>query len=275
MNQEPPSRYPNEPPNYGQLPPSGYPNEPPGYRQPPPSRLSNARTRAEAPIVTYVLLGVTILIFVLQFLSEAAFNGLDIPAALGMKVNSLILRGEYWRLITPVLLHGNILHIAFNMYALYIFGPVLERHFGRPRFLSLYLLSAFAGNVVSFIFSPANSLGSSTAIFGLIGAQAVFLYQNRNVLSGMARQALSQIVTIAVINLMIGLSPGIDNWGHIGGLLGGVLFSWMAGPLLQLEGFSPYLSVHDARETRTVVLAGFTVGLFFLILAYVTIAART
>jgi rhomboid protease GluP len=226
------------------------------------------------PLVTYTILAITISIYILQEVSGFAFNGIDIPARLGMKVNALIIQGEYWRLLTPMLLHGSVLHIAFNMYALFIFGPGLERHFGRLRFLTLYLLSGFAGNVISFVFSPSNSLGSSTAIFGLIGAQGVFLYLNRDLFAGTARQALGQIVTIAAINLFIGLSPGIDNWGHIGGLAGGILFTWLAGPLLEVQGYPPNISVRDQRESRSIILAALAVALFFMILAVVTISGR-
>ncbi len=98
---------------------------------------------------------------------------------LGLKVNELIVQGQYWRLLTPMFLHGDILHLGFNMYALYIFGPSLERYFGHLRFITLFVLSGFAGNVLSFMFSAAPSLGSSTAIFGLLGAEGVFLYRNR------------------------------------------------------------------------------------------------
>jgi rhomboid protease GluP len=245
------------------------------YRDPPSSpQWERPRPPAARPYVTFTILGITVLVYVLQELSGILFSGVDVPAALGMKVNSLIVRGEYWRLITPVLLHGSILHIGFNMYALYIFGPGLERHFGRWRFLTLYLLSGFAGNVFSFTFSPANSLGSSTAIFGLIAAEGVFLYQNRDIFSGIARQALTQIATIAGINLLIGMSPGIDNWGHIGGLVGGLMFSWLAGPLLYVEGASPYLKVRDRREARSVILAALSVALFFVVLAGYTISSR-
>jgi rhomboid protease GluP len=84
-----------------------------------------------------------------------------------------------WRLFTPLLLHGSIAHIGFNMYALFIIGPGLERYYGHLRFLVLYLLAGFAGNVFSFLFTPALSVGASTAIFGLVAAQGVFLYRHR------------------------------------------------------------------------------------------------
>jgi rhomboid protease GluP len=262
MNQRPYPESPQEPDDYDP------------YRRPTRPVM---RSPERKPLVTYTILGITIFVFFLQLASEMTGNtvgGVDLPAALGMKINVLIVEGQYWRLLTPMLLHGSILHIAFNMYALFIFGPGLERHYGHWRFLALYILSGFAGNVFSFIFSPANSLGSSTAIFGLIGAQAMFLYQNREIFAGAARQALGQIVTIAAINLFIGLSPGIDNWGHVGGLVGGVMFSFLAGPLLYVEGMSPNIRIRDRRESRTVILAALSVGLIFFVLAGWTISSR-
>ena len=198
-------------------------------------------------------------------------NGVDLPAMLGMKENELILSGQLWRLFTPMLLHGSILHLGFNMYALYIFGPGLERHYGHVRFLALFVLSGFAGNVFSFLFTDSPSLGSSTAIFGLLGAEAVFLYQNRKIYGSVGQRALINLVVIAVINLVIGLSPGIDNWGHIGGLLGGALFAWYAGPLLQVEGVYPYQSLVDQRQKKDVWKAGVSVWLLFGLLAATTI----
>jgi rhomboid protease GluP len=239
----------------------------PGQRVP----INTPQTR---PIVTYTLLAITILIFLLQNASMYLTGGADLVANLGLKVNELIGAGQYWRLITPMFLHASLLHLGFNMYALLIFGPGLERFYGHFRFLVLYLLGGFAGNVISFMFSPANSLGSSTAIFGLLGAEGVFLYRNQGVFGGMARRALGNIVLIAAINLVIGLSPGIDNWGHMGGLIGGTLFAWLGGPLLRIEGIYPNVSVVDGREIREVYLAALVEGILFGFLAVFTIYLR-
>jgi rhomboid protease GluP len=183
-----------------------------------------------------------------------------------MKVNDLIIQGQLWRLFTPMLLHASLLHIGFNMYALFVLGTGLERFYGHSRFLALYLLSGFAGNVMSFIFSGAPSLGASTAIFGLLGAQGVLLYQNREMFGPTARRSLMNVVTIALINFVIGLSPGIDNWGHLGGLLGGVLFAWFAGPLYQRR--DPYFAgVVDERESSDAIRTGALVLALFAIIA--------
>ncbi len=247
----------------------------PTSQMPIPPRRVAVRLPGVQPVVVYVLMGITIFVFLLQTASFYLFNGTDWPELLGMKVNSLILQGQLWRLFTPMLLHGGLLHIGFNMYALYIFGPGLERHYGHWRFLILYILSGFAGNVMSFLFSSSPSLGSSTSIFGLLGAEGVFLYQNRKIFGGNAQRALSNIIVIAVINLLIGLSPGIDNWGHVGGLLGGTLFAWSAGPLLHIEGLYPDLKVSDEREDGDTLRAGLGVGLLFALLAAATIFIRT
>lgn len=262
------------PPGEGYRPPGdGYPAEQDrygaGFGQP---RQQPVRPRfaTSQPVVSYAILGLTVLVFVLQLVSQSFF-GRDWPALLGMKVNELILQGQYWRLFTPMLLHGGILHIGFNMYALYILGPGLERYFGRSRFLALYIISGFAGNVMSFLFSDAPSLGSSTAIFGLLAAQGVFVYLNRQVFGGMAQRALGNILLIAGINFIIGLSPGIDNWGHFGGLIGGALFAWFGGPLLRVDGWE----VVDVRRPRDVVLTAINVSLLFIAVAGVNIYLQT
>jgi len=120
-------------------------------------------------------------------LSTAIFGTTDVAAILGEKVNDLIRAGQLWRLITPVFLHDSslpygLLHIGFNMYALFLYGRGLEGRFGHWRFTLLYFLSAYAGNVLSFLITPNPSLGASTAIFGLLAAEGIFILQNRKLL---------------------------------------------------------------------------------------------
>jgi rhomboid protease GluP len=186
------------------------------------------------PWVTYTLLLVTTLAYAGQYFTPLP-NGGDLFMLYGAKINEAIIQGEWWRLVTPVFLHGSILHILFNMYFLYVIGPSLERFYGRARYTVLYFLSAIAGNVASFYLSDGVSVGASTALFGLVAANAVFVFRNREFFGDRAGGLLRNTIMIVVVNLMIGLSPGIDNWGHIGGLLGGLAFSWTAGPLLQVN----------------------------------------
>jgi rhomboid protease GluP len=213
--------------------------------------------------VTYSIIAITVLFYVLQLLSEYLL-GNDILVIYGARINEAILEGELWRFLTPALLHGSLPHIAFNMYALLSFGSSLERFFGHGRFFLLYVLGAFAGNVASFLFSPGYSVGASTAIFGLLGAEAIFLIQNRKSFPGQFRSAIGNIIFIAAINLfIIGSLPGIDNWGHIGGLIGGLMFTSFAGPLWEIEGVYPAYHPVDRRPFRNVIVGAAMVVLIF------------
>ncbi len=231
-------------------------NESPYAYQPPPRRV---RQPVGLPYVTYFMIASCVLIYLGQMLTQNSLGG-DLLSSYGAKVNAAILRGEFWRLITPMWLHGSLLHIVFNMYALAVFGSSLERFYGHGRFLLLYLLSGYAGNVVSFMMTPRNSLGSSTAIFGLLAAQAVFLYQNRSLIRN-SRSLLINTIAIAGFNLLLGLSPGIDNWGHLGGLIGGLAFAWSAGPIWEQNAL---FGVHAVkRSAARVILVAVGVALVF------------
>lgn len=210
-------------------------------------------TPAVKPIVTFALIIFTLLIYALQLASEY-LTGYDWLFIYGGKINEAILAGEIWRLITPVFLHSSITHIVFNLYALYILGRRSESVYGHARYILLYLLSAFGGNVLSFVLSPSPSLGSSTAIFGLLAAEGIFIFQNRRLFGKRTRSILSNIIMILFINLAIGFSPSlnIDYFGHLGGLLGGFLFASLGGPKLIVEGLPPNLILKDSRSKAEV-----------------------
>ena len=179
--------------------------------------------------ISYLLIALSIIIFGLQNITEW-LSGYDLLLFYGAKINQFILQGDFWRFLTPAFLHGSIIHLSFNMYAIYSIGPSLERKYRSTSFILLYVISAIFGNVVSFLFSPNVSLGSSTAIFGLIAAQGVYIYKNRYLLGSAAKPLLTNVLFMIAVNLFLGLSPGIDNWGHMGGLVGGFLYAWFAGP---------------------------------------------
>lgn len=215
------------------------------------------------PLVSYVLLAVTIAAFAGQYFTQT-FMGVDLFALYGMKINQAIIAGEWWRLVTPIFLHGSLIHIGFNMYALFVLGPGLERYYGRVRFLLLYFLGGIAGNVASFYFSPNPSLGASTSLFGLVAAEGVFIYRNRELFGKQARALLSNLFFIVVVNLMLGLSPGIDNWGHMGGLLGGLAFAWTSGPLLEMNRMIGGIQLLDENDSpRAWVFAAVELAVLF------------
>ncbi len=247
-------------------------NETPEITPDPQSQPQTVRVAMPslAPSVTYAIMGFTILVYFLQMISPAGPSGAGWLEAYFARANRPIEAGEWWRFITPVFLHASIAHIFFNMYALLSVGSLLERHFGHGRFALMYFLGAFAGNVMSFLFAREGSfsVGASTAVFGLIAAEYIFFYQNRRLFGNYARQAMGNTIFIIAINMLIGFSAsGIDNWGHIGGLLGGAMFAWFAGPRWDVEGLPPEVHLKDTREQSSVVLGAALVLVTFTALA--------
>lgn len=170
------------------------------------------------PFFTYFF----IIIQVAMFFVLEAFGGSTNTAALirfGAKFNPLILEGEWWRFFTPVILHIGFLHLFMNTLALFYLGTAVEKIYGRSRFLFIYLFAGFGGSIASFIFSPNLSAGASGAIFGCFGALLYFglIYPKL-----FFRTMGLNIFIVLAINLSFGFTvPGIDNAGHIGGLIGG------------------------------------------------------
>jgi rhomboid protease GluP len=246
---------------------------PPSDAGTPPGGMTSVRVTlpTTVPYVTYTIVGLTVAIYLLQlgstFLFGTAVGQLDWLEVYGARINNLIRAGEVWRLLTPVLLHASVPHILLNMYALVAFGSGIERNFGHWRFLVLYVVAGFAGNVLSFLLSSGYSVGASTSIFGLIGAEGIFLYQNRKLFGNRFGRAIGNIIFIIGLNLFLGLTPGIDNWGHVGGLLGGLIFAWFAAPIWEVAGSMPALHLQDKREGRDIITGAAVVTLIFGALA--------
>ncbi len=170
-----------------------------------------------------------IVINVIMFLLTQLINLLsgDGLLTLGAKVNALIGLGEYWRLLTAMFLHASIMHLIFNMMALYILGRDIERFFGKKKFLIIYFISGLVGSGASFLLVPGTSVGASGAIFGLMGAN-LYLYK----LNPLVYKRLygSDLLILIGINLVLGLiSPNIDMAGHIGGLIAGFVIASAVG----------------------------------------------
>lgn len=173
---------------------------------------------------TNVLIGLNVLMFVAQNASGGQL------LLLGAKINSSIDQGQLWRFLTPAFLHANVGHLLANCYSLNSIGPAVEAQGGPRRFLAVYIGSAVTGFAMSYFWTRAPAVGASGAVFGLVGAFAVFLLRHKHLLSG-AQQSLSQIFRVITINLVLGLTMNnIDNWGHLGGLVGGAAISWFLGP---------------------------------------------
>jgi membrane associated rhomboid family serine protease len=159
---------------------------------------------------------------------------------------------QYWRLFSAMFLHAGLIHLLFNMYALYLFGFVIERAVGSVRFLAIYFVSGFLASVASFAFGSPGTLGvgASGAIFGLLGAWVAYNLRRRG--TAMASANLQWAAMIIGINLIFGFSvAGIDNLAHLGGLVSGVAAGWVAEgigsrkvrPFVQGAGFVALIAV--------------------------------
>lgn len=177
-------------------------------------------------IVTITIIAINVLMYVIaSMLSGDFINSSDqVLLLLGAKVNELITGGEYYRLITSMFLHGGLIHILLNMYALYSIGPIVEKIYGPKKYIVIYFVSGILSSLLSYIMSPAMSIGASGAIFGLLGALLVYAYKMRK---RIGKGLIKNIVTVIGINLFIGMTiPNIDNFAHVGGLIGGLVISY-------------------------------------------------
>ena len=181
-------------------------------------------------MLTNILIAINLLVFLISaWISKNIFN-IDIYTLIimGAKVNSLIDKGQVWRLITCAFLHGGLIHIFFNMYALKILGPEIEYVYGKIKYLVIYLLSAIAASIFSYIFGPQSvSVGASGAIFGLFGAMLIFGIKHRK---QMGKAYMMNILQVIFVNVIIGISSSnIDNEAHFGGLIVGALIALLLG----------------------------------------------
>ena len=196
------------------------------------------------PVVTWTIIAICLVVFGLQ----------NIPGDIGQLVN---VYGTYqprfteqipWTMITSAFLHGSILHILFNMYSLFIIGPVLERMLGRGRFIALYLLSAFGGSVAVLFLAPGGGvLGASGAIFGLFAA--FFIIQRK------LGSTNVQLLVIIGLNLVIGfVLPNVSWQAHLGGLIVGAAVAFV------------YLRTRRPAQKNTQILLTSLVGVALIVL---------
>jgi membrane associated rhomboid family serine protease len=171
--------------------------------------------------VTRILIALNVAIYLL---TVAQGGGLNAPGGEILNkfvlVGPLVANGGWWRLVTAMFLHASILHIAFNMYALWVIGTPVEQYLGRARYVGLYFVSGLAGSAGALVQSPVTPVvGASGAIFGILGAMLIIEWQITGRLAGNA-------MTWIVINLVISFAiPNISWGGHVGGLIGGILIT--------------------------------------------------
>lgn len=169
------------------------------------------------PIVS-ILIAINLIVYVITLLpgiGNTVFYG-------GMHVNLYVGNGEFWRIITSMFLHSGFLHILFNMFSLYVFGPEMEKIAGKARFITIYFLSGIFGNIATYLTQDSTyaSVGASGAIFGIFGAFVALVFYTYRTLP-ILRQIILPIVIISVVLTFI--QPDVNVSGHLGGLATGFL----------------------------------------------------
>jgi membrane associated rhomboid family serine protease len=215
------------------------------------------------PYVTFTLIGINVVVFGWEMLAGVA----AIANSWGMWPVGVALGDQYYRLLTAMFLHENLLHIGFNMLVLWMLGPALEAALGHVRYSVLYLLAGLGGSVASFWFSdPAIvGIGASGAIFGLMGAYVV--------VGRAVRADISQVLVLIGLNVVIGFVGGNIDWrAHLGGLVTGAvvaaIFAFaparqrvlvqVAGVVLVVAALVFLVSARDAALTTELVSLGIT-----------------
>jgi membrane associated rhomboid family serine protease len=190
-----------------------------------------------AAYVTWAIILINVAVFLidtgLSGLAGVSFFGNGGPLVeRGLVFGPAVAAGEWWRLFTSAFLHLGLLHLAFNMYALYLFGPIIEQMYGHLEYAVAYLLCALGGSVLTILAAPGSAAaGASGAVFGLFGLAFVVSRRRHLLLGSQTRAILSQVGTLLVINLVLTFSiPSISWTGHVGGLLVGIVIGWLLAP---------------------------------------------
>ena len=206
--------------------------------------------RDKGPYVTYFLIAINIIFFIVPMVLGQYENIISAFCVHGPSIRY----GQYYRLLTGLFLHGSIWHLFFNCYALYVIGSQIENFLGRVKYIIIYLFSGIIGAFFSIIFNGgAGSIGASGAIFGLMGALVFFGFYYRVYLGNVVK---SQILPLIILNLGLGfLLNGVDNFAHIGGLIGGAMITRALG-------------VKDKTSTFEMVNGWIIVAIFTIFIAY-------
>ena len=198
---------------------------------------------ASPPVACLVLIGACAVAFVASWLygGDLSVEGLflrplDVLTLIscGAKDRQLVVdAGEWWRLLSAGFLHGHLLHLVVNLYALRVLGPLVESLWGTRRFLIIYVGALASGSLLSLAATPRPSVGASGAIFGLFGAVVIFAVVHRHLVDPRMRLRLwINLAVVAAINIALGLAlPIIDNAAHGGGFAGGALAALILRPV--------------------------------------------
>lgn len=208
--------------------------------------------RNKVPYVTYFLIAINVIFFIVPFLFGQSNYVIEMFCIHGPSIRA----GQIYRIITGIFLHAGLIHLGFNCYSLNIVGTQIESFLGRFKFIVIYLFSGIVGALFSIIFNGSvGSIGASGAIFGLLGALVYFGYYYRVYFGNVVK---SQIIPLIVLNLVLGfIQSGVDNFAHIGGLIGGIMITHALG-------------VKDKTTTFEKINGWIITAIFFAFIVYIS-----
>lgn len=201
-----------------------------------PDEQENQNVQRTTPVTPYysiILIGCVVIVWLFQIAfvpDESALFGGQMSADLAGFDKQAFLNGEYWRILTGGAVHGGLIHLAFNGYALYILGKLIEFLSNRSHLAIVFILSVIGGGIMSLIFLPdATSVGASGGIIGFLGYLTAYGFKRRKLLSNaFLKNMLFNIGFIAIMGIFI--IPNVDNYGHLGGLLVGLIYGFIQVP---------------------------------------------
>lgn len=226
------------------------------------------------PYYSYILVACIIAVSIVQIATDppgsALFGGERSVILAGFDKGAFLIYEQYWRIVTGMTLHGGIIHLAFNSYALYILGRLIETLSNRAHLAIVFLLSGIGGGILSLIFMPENpSVGASGGIIGFLGYLTVYGFYRRKLLTNaFLKNMVFNIVFIAFVGVF--LIPNVDNFGHLGGLLTGIIYGAIQIPRdlykdpRKVSGFTETLGIAALG-----IFAFFCVLSIFLLLSWV------
>jgi membrane associated rhomboid family serine protease len=218
------------------------------------TQTRSLQSLAVDPIATYVLVALNVLMFVGVSASAGAYHDYSLFASGfvpgGTEIEG-VAEGQYWRILTSGFLHTELWHIGFNMLALFWLGRMIEPALGHTRFVAIYLTSLFTGSLVVLIFQPdVETLGASGAVYGLLGA-ALVMARNRDI-----SLVQSGLLPILALNFVITIYYGFSLAGHAGGLLGGLVATYVVEELARRRRTSTVPAVAFCAVLSVAAIAG-------------------
>lgn len=179
------------------------------------------------PKLTMILIAINVLIFIWESVTGVLVSKEEIIKA-GALYRPKVLEGEYSRLISVMFLHGSIDHLLGNMIMLYLMGLIFENFFTTGRSISIYLLSGIGGALLSICMAEGPAVGASGAIYGLMGANGIFILKNRQLLTPINRRIGMVLIIASLYTIGRGfMVPFVDNFGHIGGFISGIILAYI------------------------------------------------